>query len=42
MVIKSHTDDAGAVRDLLDCYFFKRFSDRKRFQAVRKPDLDAV
>jgi hypothetical protein len=39
MIIKSHADDTGAVRDLFDGYFFKRRFDDQVFQAVRKRDL---
>jgi hypothetical protein len=39
MVIKSHTDDSGAIRDLLDRYFLKRLFDDELLQTLRKPPL---
>ena len=41
MIIKSDTDDARSIRDLLDRYLFKRYSLYQIFQAFRKgkPDV---
>ena len=36
MIIESHADDTGAVRDLLNGYFLKRRPDDQFLETVRK------